>query len=65
MFRTNLQQNISILNQIRHIQYIGNKLISLTSKTTVTYHIGDIGNIPLVSDWYDSIFQTMIKRHTP
>ena len=62
--RTNLQENISILNQVRHIQEISNKLIGLTLKKTPD-RIGDVFKIPLISDWYDSIFQMMRKWQNP
>ena len=58
---TNLQVNRCIFNKIRHIQTIGNKLISLPKKLPTPDHIGDVVKISLRSDWYDSIFQTMIK----
>ena len=35
-------------------------IISLPTKLTTPNHIGDVVNIPLRSEWYDSIFQTMI-----
>ena len=53
IIRTNLQENRSTFNQIRQIQAIGNKLISLNTKSPTTDHIGDGVNIPLRSDWYD------------
>ena len=54
--RTNLQENRSIFNQIRHIQEIGETLISLPTKPSTPYHIGYVVNIPLRFDWYYSIF---------
>ena len=45
---------------MRHIQEIGNKLIGLPLKKTPD-RIGDVFKIPLISDWYDSIFQMMRK----
>ena len=56
MIRTNLQENICILNQIRPIQVIGNKMISLTTKTSTPYNIGDVVKSPLRYEWYDSMF---------
>ena len=56
IFRTNLQENRYILNQIISIQEIGKKIISLSKKPTKTDHIGDVIKISLGSDWYDSIF---------
>ena len=56
IFRTNIQYNISIFNQIRHIQERVNKIIIITTKHPTPDHIGDVVNIPLIYDWYDSIF---------
>ena len=44
---TNIQENRSIFNQIRQIQEIGEKLISLPTKPSAPDHIGDVFNIPL------------------
>ena len=61
IIRTHIQENICIFNQIRHIQDIGNKLISHPTKTLTPGHIGDVVKIPIRSERYDSIFQTMRK----
>ena len=53
---TNLQENRRIFNKIRHITAIGNKLISLPTKPPIQDHIGYVFKIPLISEWYDSIF---------
>ena len=37
-------------------QVIGNKIISIPSKHTTIYNIGDVYKISLGSDWLDSIF---------
>ena len=39
-----------------NIQAIGNKVISLPTKTSTQDHIGDVVNSPLRYEWYDSIF---------
>ena len=44
------------MNQIIHMQYIGNKLINLPTQTPAPDHILDLVNIPLINDWYNSIF---------
>ena len=36
IIRTNIQENICVFNKIRHIQAVGNKLISLPKKTSNT-----------------------------
>ena len=59
--RTDLQLNRSIFDQLRHIQGIGNKLISLHTKLPTPYNIGDVVNSPLISYWYDSIFANYEK----
>ena len=59
--RTNLQGNISIFNQISHIQAIGNKIISLPTKPLTPYNIGDVVKYPVQYDWYDSIFSNYDK----
>ena len=41
---------------MRHIQEIGNKLISIPKKPPTPDHIGDVVKSPLRYDWYDSIF---------
>ena len=56
LVRTNIQENRSILNQIRHIYTIGNKLISITTKPPTPDHIGNVIKTPLRYDWYDLIF---------
>ena len=43
---TNIQGNIPVFSEIRHIQEIGNKLISLTTEPP-THHIGDLIKIPI------------------
>ena len=58
---TNLQENICIFNQIRHIKAIGNKLISLPTKPPTPDNIGDVVNSPLISEWYNSIFSNYEK----
>ena len=55
------QENRFILNQIRHIQSIGNKLISLTTKYSKPDNIGDIVMSTLISDWHDSFFSNYEK----
>ena len=52
-FRTNIQENRYIFNQIRHIQAIFNKLMSLHTKPPTPDRIGYLVKIPLQSDWYD------------
>ena len=52
--RTNIQENRSIFNKIRHIQSIGNKPISIPTKLTITDHIGNVVMCPLRSYWYYS-----------
>ena len=47
IFRANPQENSSILTQIRHVQAIGNKIISLPKNPPTPYHIGNILKIPL------------------
>ena len=54
--RANLQENISIFNQIIHIKAIGNKLIRLPAKPLTPENIRDVVKIPLRADWYYSIF---------
>ena len=56
IIRTNLQENRCIFNPIRHIQAIGKNIISLPTKPPTPDHIVYVVNIPLVSEWYDSIF---------
>ena len=51
----NIQENRSIFNQIRHIQAIGSKLITITRIPPTLDHIGDLVKIPFISNWYDSI----------
>ena len=63
--RTNHQRKISILNQNRHIQVIGNKLIILPTKPPTPYHIEDVVSIALRSEWYDSIFSNDKKMENP
>ena len=57
IIRTNIQENIWIFNQIRNTQAIGNKLIILPKKSLTPYHIGDVFQSPLRSEWHDSIFK--------
>ena len=59
--RENIQENRSIFNQIRHIQTIGNKLISLPANPPIPDHIGDVVKSPLHDEWYDSIFTNCDK----
>ena len=40
--QTNLQENISIFNKIRHIQAIGNRKIRFSEKLLTPDHIGDV-----------------------
>ena len=54
--RTTIQENIYIFNKIRHIQALGEKIISLPMKPPSPDHIGFIVKSPLRSEWYDSIF---------
>ena len=54
-----------MFNQIRHIQEIGNKLISLPTKSTTPDHIGEVLNISLRYEWYDSIFSNYEKWQHP
>ena len=63
--RTNLQENRCIFNQIRYIQFIGNKLISRPKKSPTPDHIGDLVKIPLRYKFYDPIFQIMRKWKHP
>ena len=56
MVTTNLQENRSFFNKIRHIREIVNKLISLPKNLPAPDHIGDVVKIPLRAEWYDSIF---------
>ena len=65
IIRTNLQESRCIFNQIRHIQAVGNKRIILPTKHTTPDNIGDVGNSPLKYEWYESIFQTIIKWQHP
>ena len=58
IIRTNIQENRCILNQIRKIQDIGNKLNIHPTKPSTPYHIGYIVKRPLRSEWYGSMFQT-------
>ena len=44
--RTNIQENRSIFNQIRHIQAIRNKLTTLPTKPPVPDHISDVHKSP-------------------
>ena len=59
--RNNIQENRPIFNQIRYIQEIGNKIISLLKKSSTPDHIGDVINSPLRSDWCVSIFSDCKK----
>ena len=61
---TNIQENSSILNQIRHIQAIGNKLISIPKKSPEPDHIEDVVDSPIRSECYDSIFSNYEKMAT-
>ena len=54
--RKNIQENRYIFNQIRHIQAIGGKLVSLPAKPPTSDHIGGVIKSPLQYDWYVSIF---------
>ena len=64
IIRTNIQENICIFNQIRHIQAIGNKLISLFTKPPTPVNIVDVVKTPLISEWYDSFFSNYKKMAT-
>ena len=63
--RTNIQENRCIFNEIRNIQAIGTNIIILPIKHPAPDHIVDMVKIPLRSECYDSIFQTMIKWRHP
>ena len=55
-----------MFNKITHIQAIGNKLISLPKKPPTQDHIGDVVKVPLIYEWYDSIFSNYDKwQHPP
>ena len=53
--RDNNQENISIFNQIRHVQETMNKLIGPTKKPATPDNIGGVVKSPLRYEWYDSI----------
>ena len=40
-------------------------MISLSTKPPTPDHIEDLVKIPLISEWYDPIFQTIIKWKHP
>ena len=61
---TNIQEKRCILNQIRHVHTIVNKLIGLPTKTPTPDHIGDVVNILLRYEWYNSIFSNYEKMVT-
>ena len=61
IIRNNLKGNRYIFNQIRHMQAIGNNIIIPLLKNLTPDHIGDVVNIPLRSEWYDSIFSNHEK----
>ena len=50
---------------IRYIQAISDKIISLPTRTSTPDNIGDVVNIPLRSEWYNSIFSNYEKMATP
>ena len=52
-----LKENISILNHIRRIQAIGNKMVSLPRNTPAPDHIGEILKSTIRSKIYNSIFE--------
>ena len=52
---------IPIVNEIRYIQAIGNKLISIIIKTPRPNHIVNVVKIPIRYYWYDSIFSNYDK----
>ena len=56
IIRNNIQENECIFNQIIHIKAIGNKLISIPTKHPTPFHIVNVVKIPLISEYYDSIF---------
>ena len=58
---TNLQENKYIFNKIRHIQAIGNKLISLSKKYPTPDHIMGIFKSSIKYERHDSIFQNTRK----
>ena len=49
----------------RHIQAIGNELISLPTKNLTLDHIGDAVKSSLTSECYESNFQTIRKWQHP
>ena len=53
----NLQKYIYLFNQIKHIQAIYNKFISLQTKLPTPDNIGDIAKNSLIAEWSDSIFE--------
>ena len=59
--RDNLQTNRRIINQIRYIHAIGNKIISVSTKPKTPDHIGYVVNITLRFEWYNSIFSKYNK----
>ena len=48
IIRTNHQENRYIFNQIKHIQDIGEKLISLPKKSLTPDYIEDVVKMPLI-----------------
>ena len=64
IIRTNLQENKCIFNKIRHIQVIGNKIFSLSTKNPTPDHIKDVVKSPLRFEWHDSIFSNYEKMTT-
>ena len=63
ILRTNIQSNISVFNQIRNIQSIGNKISSISTKPLTPDNIGDLVKSPVRSEWYDeSEIYLYIKR---
>ena len=63
--RTNIQENWSIFNEIRHIQEIVNILKSLPTKPLTQYYIGVAVKIPLCTECYDSMFVNDDKWKNP
>ena len=57
MLRKKLKEKRSMLNHIRHIQAIGNKMVSLPTNPPAPDHIGDILKSTIRSKIYNSIFE--------
>ena len=48
-------------NTLKHIQAIGNKLISIPTKPPTPDHSCDALKVPLRSEWYEPIFENYEK----